>query len=294
MKLYGRFTTQEEIDDQYDLEAVLDMERYGSWMQESSDRARQELSVELNVSFGPTLDETLDIFPSNVPGSPVLMFIHGGWWRALSKNEFSLVARGLVAHDITVVVTNYSLAPKVSISEITRQSRAALAWTFKNVESFNGDPDAIFVAGHSAGGHQVGMLAVTDWQGEYGMPGDVIRGGIPISGLFDLEPFKYSWLQPKLLLTHETIKRQSPLFHVGDAPYLPPLLVTLGGDESPDFHRQSATFASAWRNAGGSVSTLDQPGRDHISAIQGFEDPSSPLCRAVVDFIETNRPRRDA
>jgi arylformamidase len=289
LKLYRDFTTQAEIDAEYNLEAVLDMQPYIEWFLSGSAKAREELECRLDVRFGPTLDETVDVFPARRPGSPILVFIHGGWWRFLSSKEFSLVARGPVARDVTVVVTNYSLCPKVSIAEITRQSRAAIAWVHAHAVEINGDPGRIFVAGHSAGGHQVGMLAITDWPGEYGLPADVLKGGVPISGVFDLRPFPYSWLQPKLLLDHQTIERQSPLFHVPADGRLLPLLVTLGGEESAEFHRQSATFVEAWRAAGGDARTFDQPGKDHITAIAGFEDPESALCRAVLDFMERAR-----
>lgn len=289
MKLYRDFTNQEQIDREYDCESALDMQPYLEWFVGNSQRARDELTCHLDQRFGPTVDETLDVFPAQQPGAPVLVFVHGGWWRACTSTEFSLVARGLVESGITVVITNYSLCPKVSIDEITRQSRAALAWVHQNIARYNGDPKRIYVAGHSAGGHQVAMLAITDWVGEYGLPADVIKGGIPISGLFDLRPFHYSWLQPKLLLTHETIERQSPLFHIPSDTSAFPLLVTLGGDESAEFHRQSDTFAQAWRAAGAEVRTLDQPGKDHMTAIGGFEDPASPLCRAVVEFVAGRR-----
>lgn len=285
MKLYRDFTTQEEIDREYDIESVLDMPPYIKWLVEGSAQARADLECQLGVRFGPTLDETVDIFPARRPDAPVLVFIHGGWWRLLSSKEVSLVARGPVAHDVTVVVTNYSLCPKVSVAEITRQSRAVIAWLHQHVASYNGDPERIYVSGHSAGGHQVGMLALTDWPGEYGLPADLIQGGIPISGLFDLRPFRYSWLQPKLLLTHEVIEQQSPLFHIPTQGPLPPMIVTLGGDESAEFHRQSAVFVEAWRASGADARTFDQPGKDHITAIAGFEDPESELCHAVIDFM---------
>jgi arylformamidase len=285
MKLYRDFTAQEQIDLEYDCESALDMPPYLEWFVNNSQRARTELECDLDLRFGPTVDETLDVFPAKQPGAPVLVFVHGGWWRACTSKEFSLVARGLVESGITVVITNYSLCPKVSIDEITRQSRAALAWVYQNVARYNGDRDRIYVAGHSAGGHQVAMLAITDWQNEYGLPANVVKGGISVSGLFDLRPFRYSWLQPKLLLTHDVIERQSPLFHVPADTSEFPMLLTLGGDESAEFHRQSDTFAQAWRAAGADVRILEQPGKDHMTAIGGFEDPASPLCRAVIDFI---------
>jgi len=288
VRLYGEFTTQEQIDAEYNLESVLDMAMYGDWLSASAEKVRTEAEYHPKVSYGPTLDEYVDVFPSDTPNSPVLVFIHGGWWRAMESSDFHMVARGPRALGMTVVMVNYSLCPKVSISEITRQNRAALAWTYRNASRFNGDPENIFVAGHSAGGHQVGMMTLTDWEGEYGLPKSLIRGGIPISGLFDLRPFRYSWLQPKLLLTHEVIERESPLFHVDGHDHLPPLMITLGGDESSEFHRQSDTFAAAWAAAGGVATRFPQPGRDHISAITDLEDPHSEFSQAVSAFVRQN------
>lgn len=284
MKLYRQFETQEAIDNEYNIElAVGDMRPYVDWFVNGSARARAELDCELDIRFGPTRDETLDVFPAPRPGAPVLLFIHGGYWRALSSKEFSLVARGPVAHGATVVVMNYALCPKVSLAEITRQSRAAVAWIVANIARYNGDPARLFAAGHSAGGHQVGMLVATDWVGEYDLPADVLKGGIPISALFDLRPFRYSWLQPKILLTHELIEQQSPLFHIPAV--APPLLITLGGDESAEFHRQSEDYLAAWRARGLVASSFAQPGRNHLTAIAGFEDPASALCAAVMAFM---------
>ena len=284
VKLYRQFATQEEIDQQYNIEvAVGDMRPYVEWFVNGSARARDELDCVLDVPFGPTRDETLDIFPAAEPNAPVLVFIHGGYWRILSNKEFSLVARGPVARGVTVVVTNYSLCPKVTIAEITRQSRAAVSWVVNNIARYNGNPDRLYVAGHSAGGQQVGMLVATDWLGEYGLPPNIIKGGMPISGLFDLRPFRHSWLQPKLQLNADLIERQSPLFHVPEQG--PPLLVTLGGEESEEFHRQSADYVAAWRARGLAATEFAQPGKNHLTAIAGFEDPQSALMEALIGLM---------
>ncbi len=145
------------------------------------------------------------------------------------------------------------------------------------------DISRIFVAGHSAGGQQVGMLCETDWQGEYGLPDDIIKGGIPISGVFDLHPLRYSYLQPKLLLTHEIILRQSPYLNIPRS--APPLLITFGEDETKEFHRQSTDFLQAWRANGLEGELLVQEGKHHFSAIEGLTDENSSLCNAVIDFM---------
>ena len=284
MKLYRNFTSQEEIDLEYKLAlTVPDIEHWIEWYTQESVTARRKLNCSLDVRFGPTVDETVDIFPAKEQGAPLLVFIHGGYWFRCNSKDYSFVANGLVSRGITVAVTNYSLCPKVTISEITRQSRAVISWLHREGPNFNADPSRIFVAGHSAGGNQVGMLSSTDWLGEYGLPNDVIKGGIPISGVFDLRPLCYSYLQPRLLLTHEVILRQSPYLNIPRSG--PPLLITFGDEETTEFHRQSTEYLQAWRANGLRGELLVQEGKHHFSAIEGLNDANSTLCQTIIDFM---------
>ena len=282
--LYRQFGTQDEIDDQYNVErSVEDPKPYFEFFVGESAKARDDLDCMLDVSFGPTIEETVDVFPAKDPDAPILLFIHGGYWRRLSSKEFSLVARGPVARGITVIVTNYALCPKVTIPEITRQSQAALSWVRRSDLVFAGSRDRIYVSGHSAGGHQVARLLSTDWATDYGLPHDVIKGGYAISGLFDLGPLRYSWLQPLLQLNEDVIQRESPQFHIPTA--APPLIADVGGAESNEFRRQSAEYIEAWQTMGLKGAYSEQAGKNHFSAIQGFIDADSELCNAVYDFI---------
>ena len=284
MKLYRNFSTQDEIDKEYNPStSVSNADYYIQWYVDESAAVRRELACELDLPFGPTLDETVDIFPARAANAPLLVFIHGGYWRRFSSKEFSLVARGLVAHGIAVAVTNYSLCPKVPVSEITRQSRAAIAWLHRHAGRFGANPERIFVAGHSAGGHQVGMVVSTNWSGDYGLPDDIIKGGISISGLFDLRPLRYSYIQPTVMLDHESIERQSPQFIIPTV--APPLLVSVGGDESSEFLRQSSDYLAAWRAKGLTGELFVQQRKHHFDAIDGFVEADSLLCKTVVDFI---------
>ncbi len=285
MKLYRDFTSQEEIDSEYNIENLVPNRlALIEAMAAESARAREELDGVLDVAYGPTRDETMDIFPAAQPGAPILVFIHGGYWHRFSNKEFSLVAQGPVAHGMTVAVINYSLCPKVSIAEISRQSRAAVAWLHREGPRFNGNPGRLFACGHSAGGQQAAMLAVTDWAGEYGLPPDTVKGVVAISGIFDLAPLIYSWLQPKLLLTHEIIRRESPLFNIPQA--APPLLLSLGEYESLEFHRQTAVFLDAWRANGLEAQLMVQKGKNHVAAIEDLGRHDSPLCEALVAFMQ--------
>ena len=162
--LYRNFDTQAQIDAQYN--ASLTVENPGAQLQHYLDqagRARQQLPCVLDVPFGPSRAETLDIFPANATGAPVFVFIHGGYWRALSSKDFSGVALGLQPLGISTVVVNYALCPGVSIDEIARQSRAALAWVLRHIGTYGGDPARVAVGGHSAGAHLAAMCLQTRW-----------------------------------------------------------------------------------------------------------------------------------
>ncbi|MEP6549339.1 MAG: alpha/beta hydrolase [Gammaproteobacteria bacterium] len=272
------------IDAEYDpSRRVESRQPFTDWYVRESALTRQSLDARLDIPFGPTPAETIDIFPSPSPHSPVLMFIHGGYWRAFSSKDFSFVARGMVPHGITVAVMNYALCPEVSIAEITRQSRAAVDWLRCNAREYRGDPDQIFVAGHSAGGQQVGMLLSGD-RARYGADDEgCLKGGIAISGVFDLRPLQHSWLQPTLQLTDALAAQQSPLLHIPKR--AAPLLLSAGGDESAAFLSQSQRYLAAWRGAGLKGEYLAQPGLNHFEAIYGFADSESLLAHSAADFI---------
>jgi arylformamidase len=263
--------------------SVPDFMVYADLFVGESAKARATMNCILGVRFGPTLDETLDIFPADDPDAPILVFIHGGYWRILSSAEFSFAAIGPVQRGYTVIVTNYSLCPKVSMSEITRQSRAALAWLATADLKFNGDRRRIFVSGHSAGGQQTAMLLGTDWAGEYGLDSAIIKGGLSISGLFDLRPLPYSFVQPKLQLTREMIERESPLLQIPRA--APPLFLSVGGEEPAEFRRQSRDYCDACSGAGLAGEYFEQPGKNHFTAIDGLLEPHSPLLDRMHGFM---------
>jgi arylformamidase len=247
--LYRQFTAQEQIDAEYNPALGLaDPAQYARHYIEASRAAREQLQGVLKVPYGPTLDETLDIFPAAQAGAPVYVFLHGGYWRAFSAQDFSCAALGPCAAGFTSVVVNYQLAPRASLDEITRQVRAALAWVVRHIEAHNGDPSRIVIAGHSAGAHLAAMAMQTRWAEDYGLPQDPFRAALLVSGLYDLQPLRYSWLQPLIQLDGDVIRRCSPLF--GARPCTTPVLITWGEQESAEFARQSTTFHEAWTGRG--------------------------------------------
>lgn len=284
--LYKHFATQEELDAQYDLEnTVEDISLYTDFYAKESEKVRAELEHRLDVPFGPTLAEHLDLYPA--PGlehpAPILVYLHGGYWRSRTSKEFGFVARGPASRGVATVLVNYALCPEVTIDEIVRQVRAAVVWTYANATSFGGNPERIHVAGHSAGGHLTAMLLETDWEGDYGLPGDIVKGACAISGLFDLAPFPYTFLQPKLQLTWDQVLRNSPILHLPDE--APPLIVAYGEDEPSELHRQAEDFFAAWRAKGLPGDLLLLPNKNHYDVIDGFLEAGTPLCSAILGGI---------
>lgn len=273
---------QEALDREYDnRRKVADSAHYLAWYARESAALRQEFEGRLDVPYGPGPAETLDIFP--VPGAaaaPVQVFIHGGYWRALDKADFSYVARAFRAAGAATVVINYALIPSVDMDELVRQCRAALGWVHRHARSFGGDPERLFVSGHSAGGHLVAMLMATDWPAFDGLPGDLIKGGAGISGLYDLEPIRLSFLNETLRLTPEQARRASPIHLAPMCRGL--LLLPVGELEGPEYHRQTEELARAWGRRGVAVEVMDMPGLHHFSIIAQLNDPASELSRAIL------------
>ncbi|QDL56166.1 alpha/beta hydrolase [Rhodoferax aquaticus] len=284
--LYPPFETQAQIDAQYNPSLGLaDPAEPGRHYVQKAQHARDSLRCVLDVPFGPTVHETLDIFPADVPNAPVFVFIHGGYWRALSSKEFSGVALGLQPLGITTVVINYALCPFVSIDEITRQCRAAVAWTVRNIAQYGGDPSRVSLGGHSAGGHLTAMCLQTEWARDYGLAPDPIHSAILVSGLYDLAPLRYSYLQPMIQLDDGVVKRNSPAYNV--RPCKTPLWITWGGAESTEFERQSTLLHSAWLAAGNQAELSAQPGANHFTAIHGFEDAQSPVSQWLAQRLHS-------
>ena len=166
-----------------------------------------------DIAYGPRAEETLDIFkPAGADKAPVLIFIHGGYWRALDKKDHAFLPKPFVDAGILVASINYTLCPEVTIDEITRQARAACAWVWRNAASHGGDPDRVHVFGHSAGGHLTGAMAATDWPAyDSGLPQDMLKSATPISGLFDLEPILLTSVNDDVHLDAESAVRNSPV-----------------------------------------------------------------------------------
>ena len=278
--MYAGYATQEELDREYNVEkSVPDFGIYVTHFLGNSAAARDALTHRADVPYGPTKAETANVFPAAAPSSPVLIFVHGGYWKALTAHVFDMVAPGPVAAGYAVVNVTYALCPAVTITEIVRQVRAAIAWTYRHAASFNGDPNRIYLAGHSAGGHLTAMAVLTEWEEEYGLPDDVVKAAMPISGLFDLSPFPMSFMQPQLRLSAEEIERVSPIRHI--RPVGVPMVVACGAAETAAFRTQSADFLAAWQSAGNASEALWIPEANHFEVLDGFMTADGLMTRQL-------------
>jgi len=254
-------------------DAAAQIERWGK----ASALVREQSPARLDVAYGDGPGETLDIFlpePGRQP-APVLVFIHGGYWRSLDKSDHSFVAPAFIGNGATVVVPNYALCPAVTVEHITLQLVRALEWVWRHAAEFGGDPKRIAIVGHSAGGHAAAMLLSCRWkQVATDLPDQILGGAMSLSGLYDLEPLRHtSFLQPDLKLTPASVARLSPAFF--PRPRMP-LYAVVGADESEEFKRQNALIRDVWGPTRVPVNeTL--PWSDHFSILTSLVDPAGRL-----------------
>ena len=274
---------QETLDAQYNQRSLVpDADDYIAVDVAESARVRQKLDCRIDVAYGPGEDETLDLFPAAAPGSPVVVYMHGGAWTRSDKANESFMAEAFVAAGAAFVAVNFGLCPKVTLDEMIRQARAAVAWSCENAQDFNADPGRLYIAGHSSGGHVGGMMAVTDWTA-HNLPRTLVKGALLCSGMYDLAPVRLSARNDYLHLDEAAEDRNSAIRQIpGDGC---PLIVGYGGGEQTEFRRQSRAFAAAWRDAGLAVEEFDMPGVNHFELRRHFNDPKSPILKAMLALM---------
>ena len=220
----------------------------------------------------------------------MLVFFHGGYWQELYTDSWRFPAPAFVAAGVTYVAVNYALAPSVTLDEIVRQSRTALAWLVEHGADYGAEPARIHVSGHSAGAHLTAMLLATDWPAfRSGMPQQPIAGACAVSGVYDLEPIVLTSVNDALGLDAQSARRNSPLFLIPER--APELLLCVGGLESAEFHRQQEDFLARWRMAGLPARVVPMPGYHHFDVIQQLGDSKSPLFGAIMEQIEDSGAR---
>lgn len=252
-------------------------EHFQAWARDSA-AAREAGPVHLDAPYGSGAMERLDVFPSTQGqgAAPVMVFIHGGYWRSLDKADHSFVAPAFTQQGVCVVVPNYDLCPAVTVSTIAQQMVQAVAWVRRNIAQHGGDPDRITVVGHSAGGHLATMLLTCPWpQVDANLPRNTVKNALSISGLYDLQAMRDTpSLQAALNLTPEEVVNLSPARL--PAPVGTPLTTVAGGNESAEFIRHNGLMQAAWGLGCVPVAEV-LPGLNHFSIVEALIKPGHRL-----------------
>ncbi len=259
----------------------------GARWQTASTLVQRLESWRADVRYGPGEGETLDVYPTPAANAPVLVFIHGGYWRSSDKSLHAFLAPSFTAAGALVVVPNYALSPAVSVEHIALQLTRCLAWVHRNAALYGGDPSRIVVAGHSAGGHLATMMLSCRWKDvDPALPAQLVSGALSISGLYDLEPLRHApFIQADVPLTPASVRRLSPAFFPRPRR---PLFTAVGGDETAEFKRQSALIRDQWGPSGVPVSETI-PNADHFTILHNLADPNGRVHRSALALLGLKR-----
>jgi arylformamidase len=279
---------RERLDRDYSARGTVTPEVFDAEM-----RRYRALSNELGAPWATHRDivyddpsgQTLDVF-GTAAGElrPVFIFIHGGYWRMLSKRDSAFMAGMLARHGIACVAVDYRLAPEFSLAEIVREIRTAVAFLSRNGRNYGIDPERIYVGGSSAGGHLAGTVISSGWHEAFGVPENVVKGALPISGLFHLAPIAKSFAQEWLSLDDEALQALSPAEHLPRVGC--PLVVAYADSEADGFRRQSAEYHRLWRDAGFPSTLIEVPDRNHFDVILDLANENTALSRALLGLVE--------
>ena len=255
---------------------------FARWAEQGAQVRRRRAGL-IDMRYGDDDGERLDFFPTVQRNSPLLVFIHGGYWRSLDKSDFSWIAPPFLDAGVAVAFLNYGLAPRVTVEGIVRQQLKAIVWLYTRAEDLGFERQRIVVGGHSAGGHLTVMMMAALWpRWMRGLPSDLVKGGIAISGLYDLEPLlPLPFIKTDLRLDAAATRRLSPIHF--PAATTAPLVTAVGARESSEFKRQTQLIRAAWpRNA---RAHIEVEGADHLTVCDVLADPASPLFAAALELV---------
>jgi arylformamidase len=249
--------------------AVADSDRYlVDWLRRSA-ALRVRMPDHLDLVYGDAPRARLDFFAARRNGAPTLLFFHGGYWQRNTKEGFAFVAEGPLAHGFNVAVAGYTLAPEATMDDIVRQAATALRWLRHHLATLGGDPARLYVSGWSAGGHLAAML----------MDEPLVAGGLAISGLFDLEPIRLSYLNEKLGLDAAQARRNSPLLNLPTS--AAKFMIAYGANELSELKRQSREFWTAWNAHGLPGEMIEVADSHHYAVLEQLAQPDGVLAKAL-------------
>lgn len=279
--------------DQVELDASYDQAAYepligqvAQRLASNSEAVRARIGPPRRVAYGPSEIERLDIYRADGDRAPIFVFIHGGIWLNGSAKDSAYPAEVFVKAGVHYVTLDFVNAKEAGgdLRVMAAQVRRAIAWVHKNAASFGGDPDRLYIGGHSSGGHLCGIALTTDWQSQFDMPANAIKGGLCMSGMFDMTPVRLSWRRSYINFTDAMAEEMSALRHIDKL--RTPVVVTYGTFETPDFQRQSRDFAAAVKAAGKPVELVEALHYAHLEMAETLANPYGPNGRAALALMK--------
>ncbi len=280
MAIYKDYS-QEQLDLQYNnRHHVPDFKKYIDFWEQQSQLVLATLTSVKEIFYGDIQRETAAIFPSDHPASKTLVFIHGGYWQLFDKSKFYFIADAFADYGITVVIVNYPIAPAANLDSIVSSGKKAIKWLYDNIGQYNGNPEDMYIVGHSAGGHLASMLMFDNSN----YLSNAIKGVCSLSGIFNLLPVQLSNLNTVLQLTNEVVKMYSPVYltairHI-------PLLLFVGEQETNEFKSQSSDWYDFLKKQSVDVELLVLPGLNHFSILNSLAEKKSFLHQYVCKFMK--------
>ena len=256
------------------------IEKWSKW----SEDFRANADSSLNCQYGDGEKDKLDIFRCGKPNAPLFIFIHGGYWQRGDKSIYSFVANSFVNSGIDVALIGYQLCPGATMTNIVDKIREAIVWIWNNADEYSISKNRINVSGHSAGGHITGMVLATDWKDvSKDLPDNLVKTGIPISGLYQPNPIMEPTIADALGLDDAESLALSP--HFFEPQTQAPILVTLGGGETPEFHWQTDNFVNKWKGFKAPLDYFAEPDVDHFGVVERLANLESQIFTKVKSFL---------
>jgi arylformamidase len=278
--------------DQAELDAAYDQSVYAPNQRQvtgryatNSELTRARLGAPRRVAYGPAEVEKLDIYSPKRANAPIMVFIHGGAWRGGVAKDNAYHAETFVRAGAHFVVLDFAWVQNVGgdLLPIADQARRAVAWCHRNAASFGGDPNRLYVSGHSSGAHLAGVVAATDWRRDFGLPADTVKGTVCVSGMYELHPVRLSARSNYVKFTDEMVQALSAIRHLDKI--TAPMVVAYGTLETPEFQRQNREFAEALRAAGKPVLLIVAQGYNHFEIPETLANPYGLVGRAALELM---------
>jgi arylformamidase len=279
--------------DQVELDAAYDQSFYAPLAAQiakrraaNSELVRARLGAPMRAAYGPSEVEKLDIYRARRTKAPVFVFIHGGAWLGGEAKNYGDSAEMFVNAGATYIALDFIAIKEAGgdLRVMADQVRRGVAWAYKNAASYGGDPDRFYIGGHSSGGHLCGVTLVTNWQKEFGLPPDMIKGGLCMSGMFDMKPVRLSKRSSYVKFNDEMEQAMSSQRHLDLL--RAPVVVTYGTNETPEFQRQCRDFAAAVKAAGKPVELIEATGYNHFEMAESLGHPFGPNGRAALAMMK--------